>query len=80
MNQFTVRLSDREKKQLERFCAITDRTANDIIRDCVRHLAVTGELDPLYCPPIPPNSHLTHTYESQFILQEKGSIEEGASP
>ncbi len=69
MIQFTVRLSEKEKKHLERFCAITDRTANDIIRDCVRHLAITGELDPLYRPPIPANSHIT--YESQFLPQEK---------
>jgi hypothetical protein len=43
----TIRPSDREYDHLSKYCQITDRTQNDVIRELIRSLSVSGVLNPL---------------------------------
>jgi len=43
----TVRPSDREYEHLSRYCEITDRTQNEVIRELIRSLSVSGVLNPI---------------------------------
>jgi hypothetical protein len=47
MNQISVRLPDREKEHLERFCELTSRSQNDVIRELLRKLSISGVLNPI---------------------------------
>lgn len=47
MQQITIRAADREKQHLDRYCEITERSINDVIRECIRSLAVSGALSPI---------------------------------
>jgi predicted DNA-binding protein len=47
MNQISVRLPDREKEHLERFCKLTSRSQNDVIRELLRKLSISGVLNPM---------------------------------
>ena len=59
MQQVNIRVADREKAHLERYCSLTERTINDVLRECIRNLAISGVLNPLDRPSIPPDAHLS---------------------
>lgn len=47
MPQISVRLPDREKEHLSKYCQITDRNQNDVLRELIRRLSIKGALNPL---------------------------------
>jgi len=47
MNQISIRLPEREKEHLEKFCELTNRTQNDVIRQLLRKLSISGVLNPI---------------------------------
>jgi len=47
MNQISIRLPEREKDHLEKFCELTNRTQNDVIRELLRKLSIFGVLNPI---------------------------------
>ncbi len=61
MKKLTIRVSDTEHEQLVQFCKLTERTQNDVLRQCVRSLAVSGALNPIDSPAIPAAADLAGT-------------------
>lgn len=47
MKNLSLRISDREKEHLERFCKVTERNQSDILRQFIRGLKIEGVLKPL---------------------------------
>jgi predicted DNA-binding protein len=47
MTQVNVRLSEREKQHLAKYCEHTERSQNDVIRELIRRLSISGVLNPL---------------------------------
>ena len=47
MIQVNVRLSEREKRHLTKYCEHTERSQNDVIRELIRRLLISGVLNPL---------------------------------
>ena len=47
MTQVNIRLSDREKQHLSKYCEHTERSQNDVIRELIRRLSIIGVLNPL---------------------------------
>lgn len=58
MKKLTIRVSDTEYEHLARFCSLTERSQNDVLRHCIRLLAVSGALSPINDPAIPPVTEL----------------------
>jgi hypothetical protein len=55
MQQICLRLSDREKEHLERYCQLTERGKGDVLRQLVRGLSLPGLLLPLDAPVAAPS-------------------------
>lgn len=53
MQQINLRIADREKAHLERYCELTERTISDVLRQYIRSLSVSGVLNPIDRPAIP---------------------------
>ncbi len=47
MKQVSIRLADREVEHLKRYCEITERNQNDVLRELIRSLLIKGVLNPL---------------------------------
>ncbi|UKO98003.1 ribbon-helix-helix protein, CopG family [Nostoc sp. UHCC 0870] len=47
MTQISLRLSQREKEHLEKYCELTERNQTEILRDMIRRLSINGVLNPL---------------------------------
>ena len=47
MPQISVRLPNREKEHLQKYCEVTERNQNDVIRELIRRLSIEGVLNPL---------------------------------
>lgn len=47
MPQISIRLPEREKEHLDKYCEITHRSKNDILRELIRNLLIQGVLNPL---------------------------------
>ncbi|NJL43504.1 MAG: ribbon-helix-helix protein, CopG family [Pseudanabaena sp. SU_2_4] len=47
MNQISIRLPDREKEHLQKYCELAGRTQNDVIRELLRKLSISGVLNPI---------------------------------
>jgi len=47
MSQISVRLPEREKEHLQKYCELTDRTQNDVLRELIRRLSIKGVQYPL---------------------------------
>lgn len=43
----TIRPSEREYNHLSKYCELTERSQNDVIRELIRSLSVSGGLNPL---------------------------------
>ncbi|MFP5269827.1 ribbon-helix-helix protein, CopG family [Coleofasciculus sp.] len=43
MKQISIRCSDAEFEQLKRYCAKTERTQNDVLRELIRNLTTTDK-------------------------------------
>ncbi len=56
MKKLTIRASDFEYEHLKRFCELTERTQNDVLRQCIRSLAISGALSPIDSQAIPPDT------------------------
>ena len=56
MQQISVRISDREKRHLDEYCQLTERTQSDVLRQYIRSLSIEGALNPLDRPSIPPDT------------------------
>jgi hypothetical protein len=57
MKNTSLRLSDVEKAHLDRYCALTERTLSDVLRQYIRSLSIEGALNPLDRLAIPPDAH-----------------------
>jgi hypothetical protein len=55
MQQISLRLSDREKEHLDRYCQLTERGKGDVLRQLVRGLAIQGLLLSLDVPVAAPS-------------------------
>ena len=40
MKRITIRISEAEHEILTRFCSLTERTQNDVLRECIRGFAM----------------------------------------
>jgi len=58
MKKITIRASDTEYEQLMKFCASTERTQNDVLRQCIRNLGTSGASNPLSAPGSHPDAPL----------------------
>jgi predicted DNA-binding protein len=47
MPQISIRLPEREKEHLQKYCQSTDRNQNDVLRELIRRLSISGVLNPL---------------------------------
>ncbi|AFY99846.1 ribbon-helix-helix protein, CopG family [Calothrix sp. PCC 6303] len=47
MTQISLRLSEREKEHLQKYCELTQRNQTEVLRDLIRRLSVKGALNPL---------------------------------
>jgi hypothetical protein len=47
MIQLNIRISEREKEHLAKYCKITERSQNDVVRELIRRLLIEGVLNPL---------------------------------
>ncbi|WP_265274474.1 ribbon-helix-helix protein, CopG family [Nostoc sp. KVJ3] len=47
MSQISLRLSQREKEHLQKYCELTERNQTEILRDLIRRLSIKGVLNPL---------------------------------
>jgi predicted DNA-binding protein len=47
MPQISVRLPEREKEHLQKYCQGTARNQNDVLRELIRKLSILGVLNPL---------------------------------
>jgi hypothetical protein len=47
MTQISVRLSQREKEHLQKYCELSERNQTEVLRDLVRRLSIKGALNPL---------------------------------
>ncbi len=47
MAQLNIRISEREKEHLSKYCQATERTQNDVVRELIRRLSIKGLLNPL---------------------------------
>ncbi len=57
MQQITIRAADREKQHLDKYCEMTERTINDVLREYIRSLAVSGVLSPIDDRDSHPDAH-----------------------
>ncbi len=57
MQQITIRAADREKQHLDKYCEMTERTINDVLREYIRSLAVSGALSPIDDRDSHPDAH-----------------------
>lgn len=54
MKQVLIRVSEKELEHLKKYCEMTERTQNDVLRELVRRLAVSGALNPIDSHSYPP--------------------------
>ncbi|MEA5606477.1 ribbon-helix-helix protein, CopG family [Nostoc sp. UHCC 0252] len=47
MTQISLRLSEREKEHLQKYCELTQRNQTEVLRDLIRKLSIQGALNPL---------------------------------
>ncbi|MGJ5675402.1 MAG: hypothetical protein ACR9NN_17610 [Nostochopsis sp.] len=47
MTQISLRLSQREKEHLQKYCELTERNQTEVLREFVRRLSIKGVLNPL---------------------------------
>ncbi|MEO0966899.1 MAG: hypothetical protein AAFX80_00860 [Cyanobacteria bacterium J06639_18] len=47
MTQISLRLSQREKEHLQKYCELTERNQTEVLRELVRRLSIKGTLNPL---------------------------------
>ncbi|MBD0262601.1 MAG: hypothetical protein ICV85_02945 [Tolypothrix sp. T3-bin4] len=47
MTQISLRLSQREKEHLQKYCELTERNQTEVLREFVRRLSIKGALNPL---------------------------------
>jgi predicted DNA-binding protein len=47
MKQVLIRVSERELEHLKQYCESTQRTQNDVLRELIRRLSVSGVLNPI---------------------------------
>ncbi len=47
MTQISLRLSQREKEHLQKYCELTQRNQTEVLREFVRRLSIKGALNPL---------------------------------
>ncbi|MCF2148246.1 ribbon-helix-helix protein, CopG family [Desmonostoc muscorum LEGE 12446] len=47
MTQISLRLSEREKEHLQKYCELTQRNQTEVLRDLIRKLSIKGALNPL---------------------------------
>ncbi|WP_156120474.1 ribbon-helix-helix protein, CopG family [Neosynechococcus sphagnicola] len=47
MKQVLIRVSEKEAEQLKKYCELTERTQNDVLRELIRRLSVSGALNPI---------------------------------
>ena len=47
MIQISLRLSQREKEHLQKYCELTERNQTEVLREIIRRLSVKGALNPL---------------------------------
>lgn len=52
----SLRISDAEKEHLSRYCELTERNQTDVLRQYIRSLSVSGALNPIDKPAIPPDT------------------------
>ncbi len=50
MTQISLRLSQREKEHLQKYCELTERNQTEVLRDLVRRLSIKGALNPTQLP------------------------------
>jgi predicted DNA-binding protein len=47
MTQISLRLSEREKEHLQKYCELTQRNQTEVLRDLIRKLSIKEVLNPL---------------------------------
>lgn len=47
MKTITIRLGDKEYQHLKDFCAFKERNQNDVVRELIRKLSISGVLNPI---------------------------------
>ena len=47
MTQISLRLSQREKEHLQKYCELTERNQTEVLREFIRRLSIPGALNPL---------------------------------
>ncbi|MBP5977288.1 ribbon-helix-helix protein, CopG family [Brasilonema sp. CT11] len=47
MTQISLRLPEREKEHLQKYCELTERNQTEVLRELVRRLSIKGTLSPL---------------------------------
>jgi hypothetical protein len=47
MTQLNIRVSEREKEHISKYCKLTERSQNDVIRELIRRLSIEGVQYPL---------------------------------
>lgn len=45
--QISLRLSQRERNHLQKYCELTERSQTEVMRELIRKLSIKGALNPL---------------------------------